>query len=198
MAATNSTTNLGLPQWEETDKILRTDLNTAFATLDEGTGSGITVVDTYPTEEDGEDGDVYAVKNISGTWTPVIKVGGSTTGVSYPAASTRYGSYWIFGNLLFFIAEVGFVVSGVSGDITLEGFPVATSSSRPYSAFPIAQHQFDFPSGAVGAFVLMPGESTVGSLRFSKDDAAWINLTTSHLSSTWDSFFRVQGFYQID
>ena len=36
MAATNSTTNLGLPQWVATDKPEMTDFNTAFSDIDSG------------------------------------------------------------------------------------------------------------------------------------------------------------------
>jgi hypothetical protein len=46
MAATNSTSNLGLPQWDATDKPERTDFNTAFADLD-------TAVDAVETVADG-------------------------------------------------------------------------------------------------------------------------------------------------
>lgn len=196
MAATNSTTNLGLPQWEATDKILRTDLNTAFATLDEGTGSGITVVDTYPTEEDGADGDVYAVKGASGVWTPTITIGGSSTGITYGGGQA--GFYWIVGKLLFWICEVGFDKASLSGAVNLLGFPVNTSSSRPYPAINVSQFNgIDSPPGALGLFILHAGGSNIGMMRFSFDNASWSDFTTSHMYAS-TAFFRAQGFYQID
>lgn len=39
MAATNSTTNLGLPQWVEGDEILREDFNAAMSDIDDAIGS---------------------------------------------------------------------------------------------------------------------------------------------------------------
>ena len=197
MASASKTPSLNLPQWVEPEKPELTDFNAAFATLDEGTGSGITVVDTYPTEEDGEDGDVYAVKGGTGVWTPAITINDSSTGITYPDG--RYGFYYIAGNVLFWVCEISFNNgSSLNGSIKITGFPVKTSASRPYPAVNVSQFdRINAPVDSLGLFILMVGETDVGQMRFCIDNSSWTDFSTSHMKSS-SMFFRAQGFYVID
>lgn len=78
MAATNSTTNLGLPQWEATDKPERTDFNTAMSDIDTnlnlvqsgglaGAFASMPFVGTAPIVESGSNANGNWIKFADGT-----------------------------------------------------------------------------------------------------------------------------------
>lgn len=76
MAATNSTTNLGLPQWVEGDEILREDFNTAFDAIDDAAVSQVYSVDitTTWTGSAAPYSQVVSVTGITASDTPVVDI----------------------------------------------------------------------------------------------------------------------------
>jgi hypothetical protein len=68
----------------------------------------------------------------TGTWTPVLRFGGETTGIEY---STQQGNYTRIGNIVF----IGFIVSlqskgSETGAATITGLPFTPSTLSEYSS----------------------------------------------------------------
>lgn len=65
----------------------------------------------------------------SGTWTPVVKFGGGSVGVTY-ASGGQLGEYTQFGNVVCFSCYVLLTSKGSSsGNVTVTGFPFTQGSS---------------------------------------------------------------------
>ena len=197
MASASKTPNLNLPQWLETEKPERTDFNAAFATLDEGTGSGITVVDTYPTEEDGEDGDVYAVKDALKTWTPTFKFGGNDTGLVY--AQQQHGIYYRIGDFCYFMLSIRLSDrNNLTGTVTIEGLPFNSHTNRPYACCAVDFVQsLTWPSSARSLYGTVLPETNTIELRFNTTGSSGDTKVDGSMCDSGGFYIRMQGFYRV-
>jgi hypothetical protein len=70
----------------------------------------------------------------SGEWTPELRFGGATTGITYVS---RRGNWSRFGQFVFFDFEVRLSSKGTAiGNAEIHGLPYGAPTNRPISAYP--------------------------------------------------------------
>ena len=132
-----------------------------------------------------------------GTFTPVVKIGGSTTGIT--TESTPNGKYTRIGRLIHFACMVILTDKGSnSGNLTFENLPFACSdmlSGTSNDAGGIVWFQGGMNSLTTDGICTMRFNSNQIEMKYLNSDNNTVNVTGNDLtdSSSW----RMQGTYYV-
>lgn len=130
----------------------------------------------------------------TGTWTPVLNFGGSTTGITY---TTQEGRYAQIGNICMINARITLSSKGVqTGNATITGLPVNGSSVSGDNAVHI-EYQSALTLTASYTCVLMTvGNGTATGTLFQTGSGQSIgNVTNSQFANTTD--ILITGIYRV-
>lgn len=116
-----------------------------------------------------------------GTWTPTIKFGGASTGITYGPATL--GRYTKVGRLVTASAICTLTSKGTStGGVTLEGLPFAAVADTIYTSVAVGYAAgFSAITGAVLA-MMQPGASRI--LIYHSNSGSSVGLTNANLTNT--------------
>lgn len=148
--------------------------------VDPGTTAGITF-----------DGSNYLSFYESGSWTPDLKFGGASVGLTY---SFRQGSYVRIGDMVwiscvFLLTNVG----SSTGDVTIEGLPFTPNSN--YFFFPVTQNYGITPSsGYVLAFQTINGNNYLSGVTYNNIGGNAV-MTTSNTTFSNSAYLTFQNCY---
>jgi hypothetical protein len=120
----------------------------------------------------------------SGQWTPTLKFGGGTTGITY---SQQNGQYVRIGDAVLVNAVIELTNKGSStGAATLEGFPIATVTNGGNNAFVMTDFtNLTLDAGYSTAWIQMQTASTVGAFgEFGSNQAAAMLTNTNFANNT--------------
>jgi hypothetical protein len=163
--------------------------STGVATVTATTGTGAPVRATAPTlvtpvlgaatATSVNFGGTSLATYVEGTWTPVLRFGGATTGITY---TTQVGSYVQVGKSI--TAQFSIVLSSVgsaTGAASIAGLPVPNSATVPASG---SVGGYTALSGLTGSLFLgaVAGASAVSILQSSA--TAQVSLTNANFTST--------------
>jgi hypothetical protein len=128
-----------------------------------------------------------------GTWTPVLKFGGGSTGITY---TNQIGTYIRIGVLIYFYANITLSSKGSStGVATLSGLPYSNSSSTARNSFLRLNTNFNgWPTDTDVYWNLLPTSSTTLSL-YASGPSTTTQLVNTDFQNTSD--FSVVGFYWV-
>lgn len=116
-----------------------------------------------------------------GTWTPAIKFGGATTGITY--GPSTLGRYTKIGRLVTASCICTLTNKGTAtGSATLEGLPFAAANDSIYCGASVGQ-ALGF-SGVVGAVLGMVQPNTTRVLLSQSNNGAAAGLTNANLTNT--------------
>lgn len=110
----------------------------------------------------------------TGTWTPTLQFGGSSTGITY---ADRFGRYTKIGNMV--TCEIDIVLSNkgsATGDAQIAGLPYPSASSRPYHNNIGGFAGVSLPTDATGMAYYIPNNNSVIALRAVGDN---LGVTTA-------------------
>lgn len=130
----------------------------------------------------------------SGTWTPELNFGGSTSGIAY---SVQEGRYTRIGNRVFFEINITLSSKGsATGDATISGFPFASISGLPYTNMVVGYSSITLPANATG-MALFLGSNTTNALirRIGNNESLGASFDDTHFSNS--SVIRASGSYPI-
>jgi len=114
-----------------------------------------------------------------GTFTPQIKISGSTTGIAY---SVQAGHYTKIGNRVIVNMEIALSAKGSNtGNVSLIGLPFTTSNDNYQTAY-VYNDRVSSPNGDVQAYVLSNGTS-INFYQSRTDGTNNGNLTGNELNS---------------
>lgn len=131
----------------------------------------------------------------SGTFTPVLAIGGSTTGFAY---STQIGKYTQIGNQVFIQIDITLSNTGSgTGTYTLSGLPVTSGniSTTGHSIIPLIQF---IPTAAdnTSHALSVDTSSTIGTfIAMTQTNGASGSMTTTNVTFSNTTTMRLQGFY---
>ena len=115
-----------------------------------------------------------------GTWTPTIKISGSTTGITY---SVQSGHYTKIGNRVIANAEIALSAKGSNtGNVSMIGLPLTTSNDN-YQTAHVYNDRVSSPNGDVQAYVLTNGTS-INFYQSRTDGTNNGNLTGNEMNAT--------------
>lgn len=123
-------------------------------------------------------------------WTPILRFGGATTGITYTIQS---GLYQRIGNMVFW--QIWLLLSSkgsATGAATLAGFPVA--------ALQDTEEDFVFELGSLSAgnsqvFLQLPGSATTANLLQINTSGVVANLTDTNFTNTTQ--IKFSSFYFV-
>jgi hypothetical protein len=125
-----------------------------------------------------------------GTFTPTV-IGTSTAGVG--TYTLQYGTYKIIDNLCYFNLRVNWSNHTGTGDMKIEGLPVACNATTGYApAVTINVENLTFPAGATAIIGLINTNSTTIELR-----GAGTGLTPTPVAIDVSGNVNISGFYDI-
>lgn len=117
-------------------------------------------------------------------WTPVLKFGGATTGITY---STQSGYYLRFGNLVAIWASIALTNKGsATGAAQITGLPIATSGilaplSVVWTAVGTGVYLYSLASGSAIALYVVAGGTGISTMT----DASFTNTTTLYIGGVY-------------
>jgi len=134
-----------------------------------------------------------------GSWTPVMKFGGGTTGMS----ATQNGTYTRIGRVVFFTAHITLSDKGSSsGTVTVDGLPFNVWGSQLTGTSLQAgihiwfqEDMADIPNDQGSATGYIASGPTITFRYFDSNNNSGSNLTDSHLADT--SSWRFSGQYFV-
>lgn len=125
---------------------------------------------------------------ITGSWTPSLNFGGSSTGITYV---TQQGFYSQIENLVFISMTIGLSNKGSStGVVTITGLPVSAGSNDPVFTYPVYTNQITYTGTSIVAYQnsnmieLFSTQSTTGVVT-QLTDANFVNASTLILSGSY-------------
>jgi len=130
----------------------------------------------------------------TGGWTPELRFGNETTGITY---TDRFGRYTRIGNVVFWELDIVLSSKGTaSGDASIAGLPFTSSGSRPYFYTVGGYANITLPSNATGMVFFISNNS---SIIFLRQIGNGIPVTQAFNDShfTNNSYLRAQGKYTI-
>jgi len=135
-----------------------------------------------------------ALEYETGTFTPELRFGGATTGITY---SSRYGRYTRIGNVVFWEIDMVLTSKGSApGDATVAGLPYTSNASRPIADAVGSISGFTLPSGTTGVvFRVFNNSNTIDVIRTGNALASVATATSDHFSD--NSVIRASGKYTI-
>ena len=149
--------------------------------------SGITFPATAVAATDANTLDDYE----EGTWTPVLRFGGGTTGITYNASYTK-GTYTKIGNTVFVRASFELTNKGSStGSATLAGLPF-TVASDIFNPVLIFGYTFTFTGQFSGEFIL---NQTHMSITQVTEAGSYSNLTNTNFTNS--SYMAITAHYGV-
>ena len=125
-------------------------------------GAGITFPATQSDSSDANTLDDYE----EGTWTPDLRFGGSTTGITY-AAGGQVGRYTKIGNMVYAGFYIELTSKGsASGQARLYGMPFASVNSEAGRMGTAAGYYANFNSAVTTILLMMETNQTNATLRY--------------------------------
>ena len=115
-----------------------------------------------------------------GTWTPQIKISGSTTGIAY---SVQAGHYTKIGNRVIASAEIALSAKGSNtGNVSMIGLPFTTSNDN-FQTATVYNDRVSSPNGDVQAYVVTNATS-INFYQSRTDGTNNGNLTGNEMNAT--------------
>jgi hypothetical protein len=125
----------------------------------------------------------------AGTFTPVLKFGGGTTGITY---NTQQASYYQIGGVLYFTISIGLTSKGSStGVATITGLPVASASTGIW-IFGVGSVLVSLPASTSYFYGQILASSSTINLNAAGSNVN-SNVADTQFSNT--SVFSMNGFY---
>jgi hypothetical protein len=151
------------------------------------TFNGITFPATQVPSADANTLDDYE----EGTWTPVIRFGGGTTGVTY---SFQNGLYTKIGNLVFIRCTIVLSSKGSStGNATVTGLPFTSKNTTGGTGFALTF--IDAMASITGQIINEVEANSTTSVCFQTSATTSPALTNSNFTNT--SNYQFSGCYQV-
>lgn len=135
-----------------------------------------------------------ALEYETGTWTPELRFGGASTGITY---AIRSGIYTRIGNVVLWQFDIGLSSKGsATGDATIAGLPFTSQNARPYSNIQGSFGNLTLPTNVTGLLFHLPSNSSTIQLRRLGNalDPA-LTFDNSHFSD--NTFLSASGKYYI-
>jgi len=131
----------------------------------------------------------------TGTWSPNLQVGGSSTGITY---ATQAGGYTQIGNVVIFWINVSLSSKGAnSGNLTISNFPVSTSTNGGNNSSCSSCFFSGFTNSGYSTIGLwFAASSAVASILCSGSGQAAANVTASLITNNFQ--FILSGSYIVD
>lgn len=130
---------------------------------------------------------------IQGTFTPVLRFGGASVGITY---SSQFGQYNQVGNVVYFSIQIILTSKGSStGTASISGFPVTSSSTSGNVSFPIP---FMYKITLTATYTQMysaVGNSSVICTLAQANAIGSASVVVDNTSFANDSVIGFQGFY---
>lgn len=124
-----------------------------------------------------------------GTWTPVLNLGGATTGITY---GTQQGNYTRIGSLIFYNMNIVLTSKGsATGTLTITGLPFTAAGT--FYGFGDIVGINNVTSWATGVAQIVPGTSTITP--FAQGSTSIVAYTDANLTNT--STLRITGMYDM-
>lgn len=129
----------------------------------------------------------------TGSWTPTLKFGGATTGITY---GIQQGYYTQIGNLIFIYALISLTSKGTAvGVVTVDGLPQAVSAQANYNPVGQASHYINI---TIAGFTWLNLQFLSGTTTFSieaMDTTSTSPMGDANFTNTSGMYFM--GFYQV-
>jgi hypothetical protein len=132
---------------------------------------------------------------VQGTWTPTLKFGGASVGLTY---TTQKGEYNQIGNIVFINADIAINAVGSStGTVTIVGTGLPNCSQTNSGVINIPVHQMTTASSGatVISFTTADSSNTFTGIINSAATGGNATMTTSNTTFSNGTFFRMAGFY---
>jgi len=125
-------------------------------------------------------------------WTPVVKIGGADTGITY---TTHVGSYCTIGSVVFVNGYIVLSSKGaLTGVVTIEGFPYTIADAdKYYSAISISMFAGILFTGQVSMVMLK--NTATASLTISLEAGGVTQVANTHITDTFTLNFS--GMYFV-
>jgi len=141
--------------------------------------------DNGTVSDTGSGFDVLA--GLSGTWTPALKFGGASTGMT----GTFTGTYARFGNLVFAACSITLTAKGTAtGTATISGFPVSAASDSSTAVCDL----FNAASVTAGLTILLAGPGTSATVRIPNSGGS---SSASHSNFNDTTILRFSIVYRV-
>ena len=131
----------------------------------------------------------------TGVWTPELRFGGSTSGITY---SGQWGRYTRIGNIVYWVLQLDLSSKGsATGEATITGLPYLAAINPPHFVTAVGGFSnINLPSGATTVHALVQVGTNYIVLRASGNVGLLANLNNSNFTN--DSVIRAEGMYIID
>jgi hypothetical protein len=131
----------------------------------------------------------------TGIWTPELRFGGSTSGITY---SGRWGRYTRIGNIVYWVLQLDLSSKGsATGEAAITGLPFIATNNPPHFATAVGGFtNINLPSGATAINALVPFGTNFIILRASGNVSLLTNLNNSNFTN--NSAISAEGMYIIN
>jgi hypothetical protein len=132
---------------------------------------------------------------VSGTFTPAIAFGGSSTGVTY---NYQLGSYLRIGNAVFFKMDISLSSKGSqTGNVTVTGFPITSVGTTISDYIPMSYYtSLTLTAGYTIAFLAFESNTTSPNLYMSSTGGSGVTNVTNTMFSN-STKLSGNGFYLL-
>ena len=152
-----------------------TDLTTLATTA-------ITSSDYLPVYDASANTDKKTPLFTAGTWTPTLRFGNATTGITY---SLQVGTYTRIGQLVSLTATITLTSKGsATGSATITGLPYTSLSNASSHLYAGAGYWRSMAANGYTIFFLLPDNSSTISMYLSTASANTTTLTDTHFGNS--------------